>query len=99
VTGSNPIQVFPDPAARAAFLARLGPGADLLYPERRFEEIGHRQGLVILSLAPELQAYADEHRVFLHGWPGDIGNGHWNENGHRVAGELLAQKLCERLTP
>ena len=56
VTGSNPIQVFPDPSARAAFLARLGPGADLFYPERRFEEMGHRQGLVVLSLAPELQA-------------------------------------------
>ncbi|HEX6182386.1 MAG TPA: SGNH/GDSL hydrolase family protein [Pyrinomonadaceae bacterium] len=99
VTGSNPIQVFPDPSGRAAFLARLGPGADLFYPERRFEEMGRRQGLVILSLAPELQAYADERKVFLHGWPGDIGNGHWNENGHRVAGELLARKMCERLTP
>jgi hypothetical protein len=98
VTGSNPIQVFPDPAGRAAFLARLGPGADLFYPERRFEEMGRRQGLAVLSLAPELQTYADTNRVFLHGWPGDIGNGHWNENGHRVAGELLARKMCERLT-
>lgn len=99
VTGSNPIQVFPDPAARAAFLARLGPGADLLYPERRFEDIARRNGLSLFSLAPELQALADERRVFLHGWPGDLGNGHWNENGHRAAGELLARKLCERLAP
>jgi hypothetical protein len=99
VTGSNPIQVFPEAAGRAAFLARLGPGADLFYPERRFEEMGRRRGLAVLSLAPGLQAYADANRVFLHGWPGDLGNGHWNENGHRVAGELLAQKLCERLTP
>ncbi|HEX8556483.1 MAG TPA: hypothetical protein VF668_00045 [Pyrinomonadaceae bacterium] len=96
-TGSNPIQVFPDPAARAAFLARLGPGADLLYPERRFEDIARRRGLVMFHLAPELQAYADRNRVFLHGWPGDLGNGHWNERGHALAGELLAQKLCERL--
>jgi lysophospholipase L1-like esterase len=98
-TGSNPIQVFPDPAARAAFLARLGPGADLFGPERRFAEMGQRNGLVVFSLAPELQAYADERKVFLHGWPGDLGNGHWNENGHRAAGELLAQKMCERLAP
>ena len=96
-TVSNPIQVYPDPAARAAFLARLGPGADLFYPERRFEEFGRREGLTVFALAPELQTYADEHKVFLHGWPGDLGNGHWNENGHRVAGELLARKLCERL--
>ncbi|HEX8354511.1 MAG TPA: SGNH/GDSL hydrolase family protein [Pyrinomonadaceae bacterium] len=99
VTGSNPIQVHPDPAARAAFLARLGPGADLLRPERRFEEIGRRAGLDVFHLAPELQAHADRHKVFLHGWPGDLGNGHWNEDGHRVAGELLAQKLCGRLNP
>ncbi|HEX8503042.1 MAG TPA: SGNH/GDSL hydrolase family protein [Pyrinomonadaceae bacterium] len=96
-TGSNPIQVFPDAGARAAFLARLGPGADLFYPERRFEEMARRRGLVVFSLAPELQAYADGRKVFLHGWPGDIGNGHWNEEGHRVAGELLARKMCERL--
>jgi hypothetical protein len=51
----------------------------------------------MFNLAPELQAYADERKVFLHGWPGDIGNGHWNENGHRVAGELLAQKMCAQL--
>ncbi|HEX8283932.1 MAG TPA: SGNH/GDSL hydrolase family protein [Pyrinomonadaceae bacterium] len=97
VTGSNPIQVYPDPAARAAFLARLGPGADLLYPDRRLAEFGSREGMTVFGLAPELQARADRERVFLHGWPGDLGNGHWNENGHRLAGELLAQKLCDWL--
>jgi hypothetical protein len=97
VTGSNPIQVYPDPSARAAFLARLGPGADLLYPDRRFAEFGRREGLTVFTLAPELQAHADRERVFLHGWPGDLGNGHWNEQGHRLAGELLTQKLCEYL--
>jgi lysophospholipase L1-like esterase len=99
VTGSNPIQVYPDPAARAAFLARLGPGADLLYPDRRFAEFGRREGLTVFTLAPELQAHADRERVFLHGWAGDLGNGHWNEEGHRLVGELLAQKLCGVLAP
>ncbi|MFN2415895.1 MAG: hypothetical protein ABR603_12185, partial [Pyrinomonadaceae bacterium] len=98
-TGSNPIQVYPDPAARAAFLARLGPGADLLYPDRRFAEFGRREGLTVFGLAPELQAHADRERVFLHGWAGDLGNGHWNEQGHRLAGELLTQKLCGLLSP
>ena len=98
-TLSNPVQVHPEPALRAAFLRRMGPGADLFYPDRRFEEFGRREGLAVFTLAPELQAYADEHKVFLHGWAGDLGNGHWNENGHRVAGELLARKMCERLTP
>jgi hypothetical protein len=45
-------------------------------------------------LAPELQQYAEQHQAFLHGFGSDLGNGHWNSDGHRVAGELLAQKLC-----
>jgi len=97
-TLSNPIQVYPDPAIRAAFIARLGPGADLFYPNRRYEALGRREGLTVFNLAPELQAYADEHKLFLHGFPGDLGNGHWNEQGHRVAGELLTRKLCEQLS-
>ena len=97
VTLSNPIQVYPDPAVRAAFLARLGPGADLFYPNRRYEEFGRREGLTVFTLAPELQAHADRRGAYLHGFPGDLGNGHWNEEGHRVAGELLTQKLCEWL--
>jgi hypothetical protein len=27
------------------------------------------------------------------GFSSDLGNGHWNAVGHRVAGELIAQKL------
>lgn len=96
-TLSNPIQVYPDPAARAAFVARLGPGADLFYPNRRYAELGRREGLIVFDLAPELQAYADAHKVYLHGFPGDLGNGHWNADGHRVAGEVLTQRLCEQL--
>ena len=47
------------------------------------------------TLAPELQAYADKNKVFLHGFGANIGNGHWNQLGHRVAGEMIAQKLCD----
>ncbi|HYH84164.1 MAG TPA: SGNH/GDSL hydrolase family protein [Pyrinomonadaceae bacterium] len=94
-TLSNGIQVYPDPAAREAFARRLGV-ADLFYAERRFNSLGEREGFPVLNLAPELQAYADEHKTFLHGFGREKGNGHWNEDGHRVAGELLARKLCER---
>lgn len=96
VTLSNGIQVYPDAPARQRFAQRLGV-ADLFYPERRFSSLGVREGFPVYNLAPDLQSYADEHKVFLHGFGRDIGNGHWNEEGHRVAGELLAQKLCEWL--
>ena len=96
-TLSNPIQVYPDPRARAAFMARAGAGGDLFYPDRRIAELGRREGFPVVTLAPELQAHADANKIFLHGFPGDLGNGHWNRDGHRVAGELLARELCALL--
>jgi hypothetical protein len=96
VTLSNGIQVYPDASARAAFARRLGV-EDLFYPERRFSALGEREGFPVLNLAPELQRYADERRAFLHGFGRELGNGHWNEEGHRVAGETLARKLCDWL--
>jgi len=96
VTLSNGIQVFPDPAAREAFARRVG-AADLFYAERRFADLGAREGFPVYNLAPDLQAYADGTKVFLHGFGAQRGNGHWNEDGHRVAGELLARRLCDWL--
>ena len=97
VTLSNGIQVYPDAQARQAFAQRLGGGADLFYPDKRIAALCEREGIPVLTLAPRLQLYADEHKVFLHGFAPDLGNGHWNQTGHHVAGELIAQWLCARL--
>jgi hypothetical protein len=96
VTLSNGIQVHPDPAAREAFMRRVG-ATDLFYPDRRIESLGERESFNVFTLAPELQAYAERNRVFLHGFGVELGNGHWNAEGHRVAGELLTRKLCDLL--
>ncbi len=93
VTLSNGIQVYPDPQARAAFMQRLGV-PDLFYPDTRIRDLCARTHIPALTLAPQLQTYADEHHVFLHGFAPDLGNGHWNQTGHRVAGELIADQLC-----
>jgi hypothetical protein len=93
VTLSNGIQVHPDPPARDAFMRRAG-ATDLFYPDKRIESLGARAGFTVFTLAPELQAYAERNKVFLHGFGASLGNGHWNAEGHRVAGELLTQKLC-----
>jgi len=97
VTLSTPIQVYPDPAYREAYLRRVG-GTDLFYPEHRLDALGAREGFVVLNLAPSLQTYADQHHSFLHGFPNtQAGKGHWNELGHRLAGELIAERLCSFL--
>jgi hypothetical protein len=96
-TLSNGVQVHPRPEARAAFLARVGAN-DIFYPDARLKLFGDSEGFPVLTLAPSLQQYAEQHQVFLHGFDANLGNGHWNSTGHRVAGELLAQKICD-LTP
>jgi hypothetical protein len=96
VTLSAGVQVHPSPEARAAFLKRVG-ATDIFYPDLRLKSLGDREGFPVLTLAPSLQQYAQQHQVFLHGFGRDLGNGHWNSSGHRVAGELLAQKICETM--
>ena len=97
VTLSNGPQVLPDPAAREAFARRFG-ATDIFYPDLRVRAVGERHDFTVFNLAPELQTYAEQRRLYLHGFGADIGNGHWNAAGHRAAGELLAQKLCAELS-
>jgi len=66
---------------------------DLFYPDNRIRSLCDRENIPVITLAPELQAYAEKTGSFLHGFGSDLGNGHWNVVGHRVAGELIAQKL------
>jgi hypothetical protein len=94
VTLSNGIQVYPEPPVREIFMRRVGV-KDLFYPDHRIKAFGDREGFRVVNLAPTLQEYAERNKVFLHGFGRDIGNGHWNSNGHRLAGELLAQQLCQ----
>jgi len=47
-------------------------------------------------MATFAEAYADQNKVFLHGFGSDIGNGHWNASGHRVAaGQISAGRLTD----
>jgi hypothetical protein len=95
VTGSMGIQVNPDPNVRQEFMNRLGIRS-LFYPDQRIKALGERQGFKVLSLAPKLADYASRNKVFLHGAFDGAGRGHWNEIGHQLAGELIAQELCDR---
>lgn len=94
VTGSNGIQVYPDPAVRQRFMRSLG-AEDLFYPERRVRALGERGRMDVLNLAPALQAYAERNGAILHGTQG---RGHWNVLGHRLVGETVADRLCETIT-
>jgi hypothetical protein len=91
---TNPIQVYPDTAARERYAHELGV-TDLLLPGRRVRALGERERFPVLDLAPDLQAYADRQHAFLHGFDSrSPGTGHWNQLGHRLAGQALASWMA-----
>ncbi|MEI6828801.1 MAG: SGNH/GDSL hydrolase family protein [Synechococcaceae cyanobacterium ELA445] len=69
--------------------------ADPLGQERRLGALLKDDGIPYLPLAPLLQRQADAGHLVLHGLPGQpAGDGHWNAEGHRLAGAAVADWLC-----
>ena len=94
VTASNGAQVLPRVEERVAFAKQLGVD-DLYYPDRRIAQFGRANGIPVMNLAPYLAEYSAREKVNLHGFDGNIGYGHWNALGHRVAGKEIGKWLCE----
>ena len=92
VTTSTPIQVNPDRTLRVRYMNKLGVRT-LFYPDLRLQALGQREGIPVLNLAPRLQTHAEQQKVFLHGFGSNLGVGHWNELGHRLAGEMIAERI------
>ena len=96
VTLSNGIQVHPEPSVREAFMESLDT-RDLFYADLRIKALGEREGFAVLNLAQPFQSDAEERQVFLHGFENaTLGKGHWNAEGHRLAGQMVAQQICEQ---
>jgi len=94
VTLATRPQVIPDAAKRAELKRKLGI-QDFTYADRVIKEFGDREAIPVINLAPALSAYAEEHQVYLNGFnSAKLGTGHWNEMGHRLAGEAIANALC-----
>jgi hypothetical protein len=72
--------------------------SDLSYADNRIRDFGAREGIPVTNLAPALSEFAETHQVYLNGFSRkNLGNGHWNETGHRVAAEAIASDLCGAL--
>ncbi len=95
-TLSNGAQVLPDPKARADQLAYLGV-EDIFYPDNRIKNFAEKNSIPVVTLAPELQKYAEQNHIFLHGFEKNLGFGHWNQAGHRMGGELLGKHFCSEV--
>lgn len=88
------IQANPDPKVRDQFARSVGSN-DLLYPEGRLRVLGDKEKIDVLLLAPPFQAYAEKNRIYLHGFSNtNFGSGHMNKDGHRLAGDLISERVC-----
>lgn len=94
ITGSNGVQVLPKMKEREGFEKRLGV-EDLYYPDKRIADFGRSNSIPVITLAPVLGDYAAREKTYLHGFGENIGYGHWNQLGHRIAGDTIAQKICQ----
>ena len=95
VVMSGPIAVHPDPL----YLQRKRKERKvqhLFYPDYRIKRFCAVKGIPVLVLGPHFQKYAIKSNAFLHGFPSRLGKGHWNENGHRLAGDMIARWLCKK---
>ena len=91
------IQDDPKPLARAKYM-KFVHSTNLFYPDDRIRELGAQHGFAVLNLAKPMQEYAEAHQVYLHGFANTSpGLGHWNVEGHRVAGTLLGERIRQLL--
>jgi lysophospholipase L1-like esterase len=91
---STPEQLWPDRGERQAFFRRAGE--DPFAREKRLAGLLSALRVPYIPLAEAMRDQADQNRLILHGFQGQqLGVGHWNVTGHRLAAELLARRLCD----
>ena len=96
-TLSNAIQVDPDAAKRTAYAHRLGVD-DLYYPDRRIIDFVTNEKIPSMMLAPELLDWAEKNSTCVHGFSNaQICGGHWNQHGHRLAGDIVSREICRQI--
>jgi hypothetical protein len=78
-------------AQRERFLSEH-PGLDPDYAERRLRDFCAANGIPFLALSPQMRLFNEATGRFLHGFGGS-GDGHYNQDGHRVAADAIAGRL------
>lgn len=87
---STNFQVNPEAEKRAGFLAFSG-ATELFYAEKRLASLS----LPTVLLGPAMLEAADGKQLYFHGFPGSLGSGHWNGEGHAFAAKLLSRNICK----
>ena len=90
-------QVHPDAAYRKNRIAEKN-GGDLYYWNKRLAEFAAAEKIDFADLSETFLAHAEANQTCLHGFENSVPcGGHWNSEGHRLAGEEIADAICLQL--
>ena len=91
-TIASAAQVHPDRATGDMFGQSMRD-IDIFYPDKLVSRFLARGKVMVVTLGPTMRKMAEEKEIYFHGAGDRIGQGHWNDLGHQVAGQILAQSL------
>jgi hypothetical protein len=88
-----PPQVDPNAERRLRVQRALGID-DLFATDKLIDGFAGTEGIRHEWLSPQMLTFAEANHVALHGFSNSQNNiGHWNERGHALVGDLMAQQL------
>ena len=93
----TPTQAFPGENIRRVGAQALNL-ADLDYPSKRLSQFALQNSISYPDLLAPFRAYGDREGILLYGFPPHLGDGHLNETGNKLGGELIADWLCPQLS-
>jgi len=94
---ASPLQVHPDENKRKRKQEEFGV-EDWFYIGKRLEKLGKIHDFPVWDLTKPFLTYSQENQVCLHGFePAADCGGHWNAEGHRLAGKIISKNLCREL--
>ncbi|MGD1715427.1 SGNH/GDSL hydrolase family protein [Dapis sp. BLCC M172] len=98
ITASDAYQVLPDTQKRDGFRKSLNV-PNLFYPDIRLKNFGKEENIPVYNLAGPIWDKAKKTGKCLHGFDNAVPcGGHWNIEGHKLVGEIMANYLCDRYT-
>ena len=98
ITVSHSSQVLPDIQQRDNLKKSLNV-SNLFYPDIRLKNFGNEENIPVYNLAGPMWGEAKKTGKCFHGFDNALPcGGHWNGEGHKLAGEIMANYFCNKHT-
>ncbi|MDE5078704.1 MAG: SGNH/GDSL hydrolase family protein, partial [Trichodesmium sp. St2_bin6] len=95
-TVMTPMQVHSNKGWREGYM-KIMDIQDWSYPTKRLQNLGEIHNFYVIDLIKPFDDYIEKNPVCFHGFKNTaMCTGHWNATGHKLAGEIIAKKSCQR---